>query len=164
MSRRCSECRARFEPSATAAASQRVCGRECRKLRRARLARGRRRAELADSRADEAGRQRLHRERRRVVPEPASRPCRDQPLRACSGSGAVACHEPASRRKQRNLYEEMAQIVDSSIQLSRASFERAAARIEREFSRISVGAPSEFGQRRVGPGRVSRATFHVPSI
>ena len=63
MTRRCSECRVRIVAAATAKATERVCGPECRKRRRARLARRRRRADAEGFRADERKRQRARRQR-----------------------------------------------------------------------------------------------------
>jgi hypothetical protein len=158
MSRRCSECRARFEAAVTAAGSQRVCGAKCRKRRRARLARRRRQADLEGARAEERERQKRRRERR-GGPEPPSERCRSSPSEACEGEGTTACHEPASAPKQWNFQVEILEIVDSSIRLSRATFERAMGRMERKLSRIAVRIPGDRGQGKQGGGRVSRASY-----
>src|SRR5437899_3071390 len=63
--KRCTECRRWFAPAATAATSQRVCGTECRKKRRLRLARARRAERVQEYRVDERERQRERRQRRR---------------------------------------------------------------------------------------------------
>lgn len=156
MSRRCSECRSRFEPAVTAVASQRVCGAGCRKRRRARQARRRRRDELVDCRSDERERQRQHRARARARAGPAGPrpvdvlPCGPCAFAAvtCSGNGSERCHELPSARKRRNLQVEMLEIMDSSLRLSRATFRRAIARMERELTRISALAPANSGQAR----------------
>jgi F0F1-type ATP synthase membrane subunit b/b' len=80
---------------------------------------------------------------------------------ACSGSGSESCHELPSARKLQNLQMEMFEIVDSSIRLSRATFQREIARMERELSRISALAPAESGQTRRGKRAVSLTTFQL---
>lgn len=60
-SKRCSECRRRYRPAVSAAKAQRTCSVECRRLRRRRLARGRRRTEPDEHREAERIRQRRHR-------------------------------------------------------------------------------------------------------
>lgn len=151
MSRRCSECRARFEPAVTAKEKQRVCGAECRRRRRARLARRRRRAELEGSRAEERERQRQHRQGRRVLQAPPLQACRGSPEPECASGNREACHEPASVHKHVNLQEEMLKIVDRSLRVSRASFERERARMRRELSRVSASRALGSGQSP-GPG------------
>ncbi len=155
MTRRCSECRARLVPAATARATQRVCGPECRKRRRARQARRRRYADREASRADERERQKLHRERRRAGQAPQW-PCRGSPelsAGACSGSGHEACHWLASARKCRNLQREVLEIVNRSLRVSRATFEREQARIARKLSRLAAAPRSDLGR---ASGRVTR--------
>lgn len=159
MSRRCSECRAHFEPEASAREKQRVCGPGCRKLRRARLARQRRRADLDEFRAEERERQRQCRERRRtaVAAELGSQSCRGSPQSACSGRGGQACHGLASARKPLNLHQEVLEMVDSSLTLSRASLERATTRIRQQLSRLAARDPLDSGQRVARGSAVSRA-------
>jgi hypothetical protein len=156
MTRRCSECRARFLPAATAAGTQRVCGPECRKRRRARQARRRRRADPEGFRMDDWGRQKQCRQRRRATQAADWQPCRGSPQPPegdCSGTGQETCHELASTRKCRNLQLEMLKIVDRSLRVSRASFAREQARIARELSRLAPSIPVGSGQ---APGRVTR--------
>lgn len=78
---------------------------------------------------------------------------------ACSGNGREMCHELPSARKRRNLQVEMLEIVDSSIRLSRATFQREIARMERELSRLSALTPSDSGQTRRGKRAMSLTTF-----
>ena len=59
--RRCCECRRWYTPAPSAAKTQKTCSKECRLGRRARQERERRKADLADARADERERQRAHR-------------------------------------------------------------------------------------------------------
>lgn len=156
MTRRCSECRKRFVPAATAETTQCVCGAECRKRRRARLARRRRRADPEGFRVDERERQRARRQRQRAEGAPDWWPCRGspEPLAVdCSGSGQEVCHELASARKRRNLQQEVLDIVDRSLRVSRATFEREQARIARELSRLAPSRPVGAGQ---APARVTR--------
>jgi hypothetical protein len=111
---RCTECRKWFTPAVTATLHQRVCGQECRRRRRAKLARARRGAGLEECRDDERERQRKHRE--------AAAPGRR--------------HEPASDGKSPELLGKMQRIVDKVVGLSRASFEREIRRIVRESARV----------------------------
>jgi hypothetical protein len=111
---RCTECRKWFTPAVTAKQHQRVCGKECRGRRRAKLARSRRAATREDCRADERERQRKHREA------------------AASG----ACHEPALSGKSSEWLGKMQQVVDKVVRLSRASFEREIRRIVRESAKV----------------------------
>jgi hypothetical protein len=53
----------------------------------------------------------------------------------------------------------MLQMVDQSIRLSRATFERAMGRMERKLSRISVRIPRDGGQEKPGGWRMSRASY-----
>jgi len=62
--RRCSECRCRLTPSPRARTTQRVCGAACRVARDRKLARRRRRKEIADYRADQLDRQQAVRDKR----------------------------------------------------------------------------------------------------
>ena len=113
--RRCTECRKWFVPKPTAVGHQRVCGPQCRSLRRRKLARGRRREDLDEQRTDERLRQRKHRD--------ASK---------CAGR-----HAPASDGKYAELLAQLRQIVDDAARLSRAAFERDARRILRRSALFS---------------------------
>lgn len=105
--RRCTECRKRFTPKATARSHQRVCGEECRRQRRGKLARARRLGALEEQREDERARQRKHRE----------------------AMAAGVCHEPPSDGKSLELLLKLREIVDKGARLSRATFLRDARRI-----------------------------------
>jgi len=85
--------------------------------------------------------------------------CRGSPEAACSGGGSHGCHAPPSVRKCRSLQGELLEIVDSSLDLSRATFERAAMRIRRQLARIAPGAPVDLGQTIGWGSKVSRAGF-----
>ncbi len=163
MTRRCSECRVRIVAAATAKAKAtlRVCDPECRKRRRARLARRRRRADAEGFRADERKRQRARRQRLRAEMGPMGQPCRGSPAPEevhYSGSGQATCHELASTRKYRDLQTEVLEIVDRSLRVSRATFQREQARIARELSRL---VPSPLVRAGQSPGRVTRHLRHV---
>ncbi len=121
---RCTECREWFAAAVTAIEHQCVCGPDCRRRRRNKLARRRRRADLDERRADERVRQQKH---------------RDAVARA-------GCHEPASDRNYAELLGKLQQIVDKASRLSRASFGRDARRILRK-SRVLGGATMD-GARR----------------
>jgi hypothetical protein len=107
---RCTECRKWFAPAATASKHQRVCGKECRRHRRNKLARRRRCGGLGEQRAEERERQRKHRD----------------------GAKRGGCHEPASDGKRSELLIKLQQIVDKSTGLSRATFQREARQILRK--------------------------------
>jgi hypothetical protein len=107
---RCTECRKWFRPAATASKHQRVCGRECRRLRRNKLACRRRGEEAGQWRAEERERQRKHRD----------------------GAKWDGCHEPASDGKHLELLGKLQQIVDKAASLSRATFQREARQILRK--------------------------------
>lgn len=107
---RCTECRKWFTAAATAREHQRVCGPECRQLRRNRLARRRRGEDVEGWRVDERERQRRRRGAAKEGP----------------------CHEPASDGKHAELLEKLQQIVDKAVDLSRATFRREARQILRK--------------------------------
>jgi hypothetical protein len=111
---RCTECRKWFTPAVTATLHQRVCGPECRRRRRAKLARARRGSAVEEYREDERERQRKRRE----------------------GAPPGTCHEPASGGKAAELLGKMQRIVDGVVRLSRATFEREIRRIVRESARV----------------------------
>lgn len=130
--RRCTECRCSFAPSPRALTTQRVCGPACRVARDRKLARARRRREIDDYRADE---------RRRQEESRADR--------AKTAAGAPArCHAPPSARKPPDLHEEVLQIVDRVLDVSRAILLRDLRRSWPQPRGIVAKA-----------GRVSRATF-----
>ena len=104
--RRCTECRCWFHPG-RCAPQQRVCGSECRKARRRKLARRRRGRAPFLWRADERVRQQASREARRQK----------------------GCHAPPSAAKRPDLLRKVQQIVDSAFELSRATLERGLPRI-----------------------------------
>lgn len=110
--RRCSECRKTFVPARSARGKQCVCSPACRKARDRKLARKRRGRELEQCRADERERQRAHRARHRVVP----------------------CQAPASAHKYSISREEVGQIVDRVLALSRATLERDLPRFIDQFA------------------------------
>ena len=139
MKQRCSECRLRFEPAATARTKQRVCGSACRNRRRARLARQRRRADLDGCRADERERQRQHRARVRATSARAGPPSRASPSGPDEGSRAPICHEPASASKGSELQDELEEMVARMMRVSRATLEREMARFSRRIVQISAG-------------------------
>lgn len=114
---RCTECQRQFTPDVRASDHQRVCGKACRKLRRNRLARHRRQADLEAHRADERERQRKHRD----------------------GPAEAKCHEPASDAKALELLKKWEEIVDRATRLSRATFRRDAMRILREMQAAQPG-------------------------
>lgn len=64
---RCSECRRRFEPAASAVGSQKVCSERCRLVRRGKQRRQRRQRDLVNHRDDEKRRQQECRARKRAA-------------------------------------------------------------------------------------------------
>jgi hypothetical protein len=104
--KRCTECRRWFRPAASARESQRACGKACRASRRCKLARKRRAEDLQGFRDDERERQRARRQRLREE----------------------GCHAPPSDRNSADLREELRRIVDSALELSRATLERRLPR------------------------------------
>ena len=87
--------------------TQRVCGDGCRKARRRRLSRRRRARCLHAYRVDERLRQQAHRDRLR----------QDE------------CHAPPSVAKLPDLREEIREMVDEALALSRTTLERGLPRI-----------------------------------
>src|SRR5215204_3795760 len=106
---RCSECRSWFEPAQSAATAQKVCGVECRRKRRRRLARRRRALAVQDYRVDERQRQRAHRQRWRAGAGP--------PVDG-------ACHAPPSACNVLELAAKVLESWDRAAALSRASLRR----------------------------------------
>jgi hypothetical protein len=115
----------RSRPSPRALLTQRVCGAACRAHRDRKLARKRRRSELAEHREDEATRQRAHRHKAR------------------EGRVGPGCHAPASRDKMPDFQRNMVQFVDRALARSRASLLRDLA----EFLPRSGGLLAEPGSR-----------------
>jgi hypothetical protein len=128
--RRCSECRKTFVPARSAAGKQCVCSSICRIARARKLARKRRGRELEQSRADERERQRAHRARH----------------------DAVSCHAPASPRKYVISREEVVQIVDRALALSRTTLERDLPRF---LDRIAQKAGERVADVTPQPSRES---------
>jgi hypothetical protein len=114
--RRCSECGCRFNPSPRARTTQRVCGAACRVARDRKLARRRRRKEIADYRADELDRQQAVRDKRARA------------KREAAEVGAPR-HAPASAAKSAKLPDEFARFVDRAVEASRATLLRDLSRI-----------------------------------
>jgi hypothetical protein len=102
----------------TAGEHQCVCGPDCRRRRRNKLARRRRRGELEEHRADERARQQKHRDA----------------ARRSDG------HEPASDGNYSKLLGKLQQIVDDASRLSRATFRRDARRILRKSRAFASAA------------------------
>ena len=120
-----------------------MCGKECRRLRQNKLARRRRRGERGERCAEEAARQRAHRQAKRG-----------------------ACHAPPSDDKYLELLLKLEQIVDDGARLSRATFRREVRRIFRQNGLFGAadmdGAgrchtpPSVLGPAEMGSGSVVR--------
>jgi hypothetical protein len=106
-SKRCTECRRWFTPAGSAVKTQRVCGDGCRKARHRKLSR-RRRARCPHAfRVDDRLRQQAHRDRLR----------------------RGECHAPPSAAKLPELPEEIREVVDEALALSRTTLERGLPRI-----------------------------------
>jgi hypothetical protein len=142
---RCTECRKRFTPEVTAQGHQRVCGADCRRRRRCKLARARRLGALEEQREDECARQRKHRE----------------------AMGADVCHEPPSGGKPWELLLKLEELVDKGARLSRATFLRDARRILRENS-MFLGAGRDSAGRchepPSAPGTAENGSGSVVSV
>jgi hypothetical protein len=126
---RCTECRKWFAAAVTAREHQCVCGPECRRQRRNKLARRRRRSEIEEHRADERARQ----QKRRDAARGADR------------------HEPGSDGNYAELLGKLQQVVDNASRLSRATFRRAARRILRKNSAFASVAMDGAGVRHELP-------------
>jgi len=100
--------------------------------RRRKLAKRRRGSALTEHRAEERERQQRRRSRR----------------------GEADCHAPPSEAKPSDLLEEMRQIVDGALELSRATLRR---RLPRIWARCGPSAWTE----NTTPERMSRATLEV---
>src|SRR3954468_11484188 len=100
--KRCTECRGWFRPVASAGTRQCVCGAQCREARRRKLARRRRRRAPGRFRSEERVRQ--------------------QERRARHSEGG--CHAPPSGAKPPDPFKEIHEIVDSALELSRATLQR----------------------------------------
>lgn len=92
-----------------------MCSEECRRKRRRKLARARRRREIEEQREDEGERQR---QRRARVKE------REQ---------ASGCHAPPSGSKPVELQQEIDEIVDQALSMSRARLRRSLPRMLRKL-------------------------------
>jgi hypothetical protein len=153
--RRCTECRARFQPALSAVHTQRVCcDAKCRASRRRKLARRRRERRLQDYRVDERNRQRESRKRRRE--EVAA----SVPVSAATGSSdstetprpTVPCHAPPSSTDPMEIARKMLEEWDRHHALSRATLERWIARFLRR-------SETSAGSARDTPTSPSRATL-----
>jgi len=126
---RCTECRKVIVAAASARATQRVCSKECRRVRDRKLARSRRRRDLEATRAEERERQRASRERRRE---------------------ASGCHAPPLRCKCLLSEEEISHLVDRALAVSRATLvrdfqailERCTAKCGEAWQRVTHEPPA----------------------
>jgi hypothetical protein len=125
---RCAECRTTFIAEPSARDTQRVCGKVCRKARDRRLARARRRRDLAEARADERERQRTSR-KARAEPE---------------------CHAPPSTRKCPLSDMEVRRFVDRALERSRATLVRDLRGILLRFVSISGEGSTPEGRNPSG--------------
>jgi hypothetical protein len=137
--KRCTECRRRFVPEPSAHDHQKVCGAECRLLRRRRLARRRRARSVQDCRVDERERQRAFRQRLREASVADTEPVR---------------HAPASVSNSAEYSEKVLGAWDIAVALSRASLRRQL----RVLSRTSIASagtsaevPSAMSRAGLGP-------------
>jgi 2-oxo-4-hydroxy-4-carboxy--5-ureidoimidazoline (OHCU) decarboxylase len=111
--KRCSECDCRFTPSPRARSTQRVCGATCRAARDRKLARLRRRRDLAGYRADDRVRQ---------------QDSRDRQTEAGKAHADGPRHAPASAPKPSESFEEVARFVHRAVEASRATLMRDLSR------------------------------------
>ncbi len=125
--RRCTECRRWYRPHRTACDHQKTCSAECRRLRRNRLARRRRRADLHECRDDERERQRLSRAQRQSDPARTFEPS------IPSGPGLSRA---GLELQTVRIAEQIVENLDSLARLSRASLERQVTRIARKTEPI----------------------------
>src|SRR5687767_4011737 len=129
-SKRCTECRRWFTPAESAVKTQRVCSKGCRKARHRRLSR-RRRARCPHAyRVEWRLRQQAHRDRLRDG----------------------ACHAPPSVAKLPELREEIREMVDEALALSRTTLERGLPRI------LARAGPLRWTEM-ARPGPMSRTTL-----
>ena len=140
---RCSECRRSFEPSPRAGKRARVCGPECRRLRRRRQKKRRREADLEGYRADERERQRQCRARRREETRSDSKSVAEVPKAPVGRDG---CHGPTSAGNRPISEDKVSDPVAELIRVSRTSFERELTRLQRRLRGL-VGSH----QARAGP-------------
>ena len=139
--KRCTECREWFHAPAAAATSQRVCGAECRKKRRRRLARARRAERLQEYRVDERERQRECRQRRQ-----------ESEKRAADVTPDARCHAPPSRRNPADLMVKVLESWDMAQAVSRAT-------LRREIAAILRGRDFDSGTEEAAVTALSRATL-----
>ena len=116
ISGRCTECGRRFAAEARSGPRQRVCGAECRLRRRAKRERGRRRAELETSRADERVRQ--QRRRAKGVEKVHEGP---------------PCHWPPEAHKDLETLEKVDEIVQDALRASLTALRPRLRRILQDF-------------------------------
>lgn len=156
MRRRCTECRQMFTVAASAQATQRVCGSECRRGRDRKLARQRRRLDLDEVRAEERARQRASRAQRAAE----------------TATAESGCHAPPSALKLLLSREEVTEFVDRALGRSRATLVRdfrgalrryaakageGSAAVTRDPRRATAGNDERFSRN---PGS---AVTHDPS-
>jgi hypothetical protein len=160
MRRRCTECRRMFTVAASASATQRVCGRACRRTRDRKLARQRRRRDRDEARADERARKRASRARRA-----------DAAATAASG-----CHASPSEPKLLLSRQEVAEFVDRALARSRVTLMRdfrgalgrysvksgdEAVDVTQDPRRASAEGDERFG-RNPGGGVTHEPSFQAP--
>jgi hypothetical protein len=157
-SRRCTECRCRYEPAASAVGTQKVCGEPCRKKRRRRLARGRRAQAVQDARVDERERQRACRKRRHAAgcgpPAGGAGASAGCGPGTAAGPSAGSCHAPPSADIPAELQEEMLELWDRAVAMSRASLKRRMEAITRGLDAIcgrGSGVTDGLSRASLGP-------------
>lgn len=141
---RCTECRAWFHPRPSARHTQKVCGAACRRRRDNALAQRRREEHLDAAREDERLRQKKCRTSRRAPGDASPSP---------------PCHAPPSDDNLAKLQKKVLEEWDKEAALSRATLQRAMARILAGSTRFS-------GTTTPGSPPVSRASLdrQEPSI
>lgn len=122
---RCTQCRKRFTPSASALGTQRVCSKKCREKRDLALARERRSKDLDGYREDDWERQRKCRAARQAAvgsAEPAGP----------AGPSVAKCHAPPSVANRRKLQRKVLKSWDMAAALSRATLAQKLGKIIEE--------------------------------
>lgn len=157
---RCSECRRRFEPAASAVGRQKVCSERCRLMRRGKQRRQRRQHDLINHRDDEKRRQQECRARKRKratrgqgpVPEPVAAGVTEREdtgrYREATGSGGDRTgagpgsgrdgHAPASEANSLELQGFISEIVATVTEVSRTTLRRELARLLRKSGAMVV--------------------------